>query len=81
MDLRKAIEDLSRERKRLDSAIAALEEIERRGEGRALSQPAKRRGRKYMKPEERKKVSERMKSYWKRWRETVSLDPPQAERG
>jgi hypothetical protein len=81
MDLRKAIEDLSRERKRLESAIDALEKIERRGEDRALSQPPKRRGRKYMKPEERKEVSERMKSYWKRRRETISLDPPPAESG
>lgn len=69
MDLYKAIRELHAEKKRLEDAIASLEQLL---EAKAASESSaselaslrKRRGRKSMGPEERKKVSERMKKYW-----------------
>jgi hypothetical protein len=64
MDLLKAIQELHKERKRLDGAIAALERaLNDKGvdpEGKA----PQRRGRKSMSLDERQKVSERMRKYW-----------------
>jgi hypothetical protein len=62
MDLSKTIADLYEERSRLDRVIASLEEL---GENPfAVSIAASRRGRKFMSPEERLEVSERMRRYW-----------------
>lgn len=67
MDLYKAIRDLYAEKKRLEEAIASLEELM---EAKVATQHLnldglrKRRGRKSMGPEERRIVSERMKKYW-----------------
>ena len=67
MDLYRAIRDLYSEKKRLEEAIASLEQLL---EAKAASEPVnlaalkKRRGRKSMPPEERRKVSERMRKYW-----------------
>ena len=67
MDLYKAIRELYAEKKRLEEAIASLEELL---EAKAatdllnLDSLRKRRGRKSMGPEERRIVSERMKKYW-----------------
>ncbi len=67
MDLYKAIRDLYAEKKRLEEAIASLEELleaKSATENLNLDGLRKRRGRKSMGPEERRIVSERMKSYW-----------------
>jgi hypothetical protein len=62
MDLSKTIADLYEERSRLDRVIASLEQL---GEDPfAMAAPAHRRGRKFMSPQERREVSERMRKYW-----------------
>lgn len=73
VDLRSAIRELYEEKKRLEEAIASLEELLRSKGGSELRAPAdlgvrKQRGRKTMPPEERRVVSERMKKYWARRR-------------
>jgi hypothetical protein len=62
MDLRKAIEELCREKEELDRVIASLQELQVGGTMAAFQK--KRRGRKSMSPEERREVSARMKKYW-----------------
>lgn len=62
MDLVKAIRQLYEEKKRLESAIASLEQHMRSNE--AIAAPAPRRGRRSMGSAERQEVSERMRSYW-----------------
>jgi hypothetical protein len=67
MDLYKAIRELYAEKKRLEEAIASLEELlesKLATESLNLDSLRKRRGRKSMGPEERRMVSERMKKYW-----------------
>jgi len=62
MDLSKTIADLYEEKIRLDKAIASLEQL---GEDPFMvAMPAQRRGRKFMSPQERLEVSERMRKYW-----------------
>jgi hypothetical protein len=62
MDLRKTIAELYEEKTRLDRVIASLEQL---GETPfAVSFATPRRGRKFMSPEERREVSERMRRYW-----------------
>ncbi len=60
MDLNKAIRDLHEELKKLNEAIAAMEEFQRTG---TLPAP-RRRGRRSMGDAERRVVSERMRKYW-----------------
>ena len=62
MDVVKALGELYEEKKRLDSAIAALEARQRQDGGEIES--SKRRGRKSMGEEERRAVSQRMAEYW-----------------
>ena len=65
MDLYKAIQELYAEKERLERVIASLEELQRSaGVIPALSENVKRRGRKFMEPQERQEVSDRMKKYW-----------------
>jgi len=67
MDLYKAIRELHAEKKRLEEAIASLEELleaKAATDSLNLDSLRKRRGRKSMGPEERRLVSERMKKYW-----------------
>ncbi len=69
MDLHKAIRELYEEKRRLEHAIASLEDLLKSGAGSGPGTaggagPRGRRGRKSMPPEERRKVSERMKRYW-----------------
>jgi hypothetical protein len=67
MDLYKAIRDLYAEKKRLEEAIASLEELLEAKTVTGdldLKQLKRRRGRKTMGPEERRLVSARMKKYW-----------------
>jgi hypothetical protein len=66
MDLLKAIEELHKEKKRLDEIISRLEQLA--GTVATSDQPKKRRGRKNMPAEERLAVSQRMKEYWARRR-------------
>jgi hypothetical protein len=62
MDLAKTIEELRREKQKLDRVIASLEELQAAVTVAPLQK--KRRGRKSMGAEERREVSERMKKYW-----------------
>jgi hypothetical protein len=65
MDLGKAIQELRREKERLERVIASLEELQRSaGAVPALTERVQRRGRKFMGPQERQEVSQRMKKYW-----------------
>jgi hypothetical protein len=65
MDLNKAIQELYAEKGRLERVIASLEELQRSaGAVPALTGGVKRRGRKFMGPQERQEVSDRMKKYW-----------------
>ncbi|MGO4879755.1 MAG: hypothetical protein ACLP59_02900 [Bryobacteraceae bacterium] len=62
MDLSKTIAELYDEKTRLDRVIASLEQL---GENPfSIDIAAPRRGRKFMSPEERREVSERMRRYW-----------------
>lgn len=63
MDVNKALRELHEEKRRLDSAIAALE-----GRVRSMSRTRAHRGRKSMSAEERREVSKRMTKYWERRR-------------
>jgi len=66
MDLRKTLNDLYAERAKLDRVIAFLE-----GLAEGTPRPAtsvSRRGRRFMSPQERQIVSERMRKYWSRRR-------------
>jgi hypothetical protein len=62
MDLRKTIAELYEERVRLDRVIASLELLSQESPMAPVAFP--RRGRKFMSPQERRKVSERMRKYW-----------------
>ena len=62
MDLSKTIADLYEERSRLDRVIASLEQLAE--DPFPLPIATSRRGRKFMSPEERREVSERMRRYW-----------------
>jgi hypothetical protein len=69
MDLPKAIQELYTEKRRIEEAIASLEELlASKGSTASLQleqlRAKGRRGRKSMPPEERRKVSERMRKYW-----------------
>lgn len=62
MDLRTTIAALYAEKTRLDRVILSLEQLG--NELTPVSVTAPRRGRKFMNPEERHEVSERMRRYW-----------------
>jgi hypothetical protein len=69
MDLRKTIQELYEEKRRLEDAIASMEELlvsKTNAASVELDGPQfkRRRGRKSMPPEERRRVSERMRKYW-----------------
>ncbi len=61
MDLSRTIQELQKEKRRLDQAIVVLEQLLDHG---TASIPAGRRGRKSMSAEERLQVSQRMQRYW-----------------
>jgi len=63
MDLRKTIAELYEEKARLDRVIASLEQLAAQ-DSLPVALAAPRRGRKFMSPEERLEVSERMRKYW-----------------
>ena len=62
MDLSKTIAELYEEKTRLDRVIASLEQLGQ--ETTTLRIITSRRGRKFMSPQERTQVSERMRRYW-----------------
>ena len=68
MDVYGALRELNQEKRKLDSAITALEASLRA----ATKGPAKRRGRKSMGTEERVLVAERMRKYWEAKRMAAS---------
>jgi hypothetical protein len=73
MDLSKTIAELYEERTRLDRVIASLEQL---GEDPLpVSFSVSRRGRKFMSPQERHEVSERMRRYWAE-RKAMEQAPP-----
>jgi hypothetical protein len=80
MDLYKAIQDLYAEKEKLERVIASLEELQRNaGSLPSVPKPAKRRGRKSMKTEERQEVSERMRKYWASRRRPKQDEPSGAK--
>ncbi len=68
MDVYGALRELHQEKRKLDSAITALEASLRE----STRGPAKRRGRKSMGSEERILVAERMRKYWEAKRMAAS---------
>jgi len=62
MDLSKTIAELYEEKTRLDKVIASLEQLGVESFPEAMA--TQRRGRKFMSPQERQEVSERMRKYW-----------------
>ena len=76
MDLYKAIQDLYKEKEKLERVIASLEELQRAGGSvPELPKQVKRRGRKSMNAKERQVVSERMRNYWASRRQTKDEAP------
>ena len=61
MDLTKTIDDLRRDKDKLEQLIASLEELRATGEVPVRG----RRGRRFMSLVERQEVSARMTRYWK----------------
>lgn len=61
MDLHRIIDELYKERQRLERIITTLEELNSK---ETVISIVKRRGRKFMAPADRKAVSVRMKRYW-----------------
>jgi hypothetical protein len=68
VDVFKALRALYEEREKLDHVIEALEEIQKNAESAAQLRQ-ERRGRRSMDQEARRRVSERMRSYWARRKE------------
>jgi hypothetical protein len=68
VDVFKALRALYEERQKLDQVIEALEEIQKTAEAAAQLRQ-ERRGRRSMDQEARRRVSERMRSYWARRKE------------
>jgi hypothetical protein len=62
MDLSNTIAELYEEKARLDKVIASLEQLA--ADAAPLRFIPQRRGRKFMSPQERRQVSERMRKYW-----------------
>ena len=72
MDIIKAIEELRNQKARIEEVIARLEALTLKRGGQEVSIPVKgRRGRKYMDPQEREIVSQRMKDYWAKRRKAA----------
>jgi hypothetical protein len=77
MDVIKTLRELYEEKRRLDAVIASLEaNLEAQA-----AKPARRRGRKSMSPQERSKVSRRMRRYWENRRAQVRASEVQTAAG
>jgi len=77
MEIRKVISDLYDEKAKLNRLIAALEELARE-DPYLISAGRSRRGRKFMNPQERREVSERMRRYWAERKAREASGPEQA---
>jgi hypothetical protein len=75
MDVDKTLRGLYEEKRRLDAVIASLEA----NSGAQAARSAKRRGRKSMSPQERLRVSRRMKRYWENRRAQMRANAAAAE--
>ena len=64
MGLDRLIQKLQIERTKLDEIIVSLQQLQQAASVAKEKPVKKRRGRKFMDPEERRQVSERMKKYW-----------------
>jgi len=73
MDLNQVIQELLRERNRLDALIKALENGL---DSTPSKKPRSRRGRKSMAAEERIQVAERMRRYWAERKAASGTDTP-----
>jgi hypothetical protein len=62
MDFSRTIEQLRREKEKLERAIASLEELQSAVPKTILEKP--RTGRRFVGADERREISERMKRYW-----------------
>lgn len=77
MDLSKTLSELYEEKIRLDKVIASLEQLAEN----SLSIPvaaSSRRGRKFMSPQERLQVSDRMRKYWAERKATEQMQQAHA---
>jgi hypothetical protein len=73
MDLQDTIRQLEIEKERIEITIAELEQLQNGGgSGVTANHRKSNRGRKSMGSDERKVVSERMKRYWAKQRQTRS---------
>jgi len=84
IDLRKVIHGLLEEKQQLDTVILSLETLERAGtSGVSVSsrETKVRRGRKFLPPEERRRVSERMKKYWQTRKASQNTGSSDAAKG
>lgn len=80
IDLHKVIQQLLEEKQKLESVISSLETLGASAATGNAEQATRRRGRKSMSPEERRRVSERMKKYWATRRASRDTDgSPQAK--
>ncbi len=75
MDLRRTINDLYDEKAKLDRVIASLEQLSEEAD---VPQLVARRGRKFMNPQERRMVSERMRRYWAMRKAASAPEPERA---
>jgi hypothetical protein len=73
MELRIIIQKLYKEREKLDTVIASLEQVQTAAAAR-VERVKKRRGRTFMDPAERQQVSQRMKDYWAKRRAKRSAE-------
>jgi hypothetical protein len=71
MDLQETIRQLQIEKRQMDVAIANLEELQGTHDDGGNVVMINRRGRKSMGPEERQRVSDRIRRYWATRREQL----------
>jgi hypothetical protein len=64
LDIRTILEELRRERDRIDEAITALEKVSHQSAGRRGPRPGDKPRRRRLTPEGRKRLSEMMKKRW-----------------
>jgi hypothetical protein len=64
MNFNEVIRQLLIEKKKVEQAIAMLEKLQSTQIGGSTPLLRNRRGRKYVTPEERRRIAERMKKYW-----------------
>jgi hypothetical protein len=74
MDINKIIRELHAEKLRIDRIIASLESLQKSDYISNTPIVGRRRGRKFMKADEREQVSARMKQYWARRRTQRDAD-------